>query len=150
MVLIWSRMVPKWPRNLIVIEMILVLGVIEIVETSEGCCTGSKRRWRLVQKKEGSIMKLFPSLWNMPEKSLLENSSLKLNNVTWNYWVEIGATERRLTQQGNFLHLSENFGNCWWENGNLDTIYFSLQYLSILRARSKGETGNSFLKIFFL
>ena len=40
--------------------------LILIVETSEGCCTGSKRRWRLVQGgRGGSTKKLFAFLWKI-------------------------------------------------------------------------------------
>ena len=43
--------------------------------------------------------KLFEFLWNFLETILLENSSLKLNIQTWNYWIEIGASEGSLNKE---------------------------------------------------
>ena len=52
--------------------------LILIVETSEGCCTGSKRRWRLVQGgRGGSTKKLFAFLWKIWKLLRRENGITK-------------------------------------------------------------------------
>ena len=58
----WSNVCTIVTLIVVVMDRDRVLIVIE--ETSEGCCTGSKMRWRLVQEgKGGSTKKLSAFLW---------------------------------------------------------------------------------------